>query len=214
MAFAYLCKGHPTKENKMNVVNIAPSDTKFPVGWHAILNQLVLDLLSVQYFYGDVVAAVGMGRSQVNMALQVCLHSETFRPLKLEASTVMDQIHDRVHQRTRATCCICGGIARGSRVSHCGEHSDTQMVPYAELESPTNQAWRLADFHMMIDGTRDDMIRTIAKNQQQLDAAAAFVQTYDAPEISQTLAQAQSMRAALAIEKAMNGREQIYSLDS
>jgi hypothetical protein len=201
MAFAYLCKGHTTKENQMNVVSIAPSGTKFPVGWHAILNQLVLDLLTVQYFYGDVVASVGMGRSPVIMALQVCLHSETSRPLKLEASTVMDQIHDRVHQRARATCCICGSTALGSRVSHCGEHSDNQLVPYAVLKPRSDPAWRLADFHMLIEeGTRDAVIRTMASNQQQLDVATAFVRTYHAPEISQILAQTHAMRALWAIE--------------
>ena len=86
-------------------------------------------------------------------------------------------------------------------VSHCGEHSDIQLVPYAELKTPTNPAWRLADFHMLIEGcTLEDVIRTMAGNQQQMDAATAFVQTYRAPEVSQILAQTHAMRALWAVE--------------
>lgn len=188
----------------MQDMRIDPPDSKFPTGWHAVLNDFVLDVLTVEYFYGEVVASVSMDRSPVPAKLRVWLLSEAPRPLRGEATNVLDQIHDRIQERARATCSICGSRARGSKVSHCGKHSDIQLVPYAVLKPPSNPAWRLADFHMLIDGTREDVFRTMAGNQQQLDAAAAFVQIYHAPEVSQTLARAQSMRALGAIETTLS----------
>lgn len=180
---------------------IAPPDFKFPLGWHAILHDFALEILAVEYLYGEVVASVGIERSPVHTRLRVFLISEAPRELREEASDVLDQIHHRLHERARATCSICGNPAHGAMVSHCGEHSDIQLVPYAELKTPTNPAWRLADFHMLIEGcTLEDVIRTMAGNQQQMDAATAFVQTYRAPEVSQILAQTHAMRALWAVE--------------
>lgn len=185
----------------MQNLRIAPSGFEFPIGWHDILNDSVLEILTVEYFYGDVATSVGIVKSSVRTKLQVWLLSEAPRPLRNEATNALDQIRDRIQERVRATCSICGCPALESKVSHCGEHNEFQPVPYAELTPPTNPAWRLADFHMLVEGgTLDDVIRTMASNQRQLDAAAAFAQTYDSPRISQILAQAHAMRALWAVE--------------
>lgn len=187
----------------MQNLKTSPPNSKFPVGWHAILNEFVQELLAVEYFYGEVVASVSMDRSPVHLKLRVFLHSEAPRRLRGEASTVLDQIHDQIHERSWATCCICGRPAKVGMVSDCGEHSDIQVVPFSALPSASNPAWKVADFHMLINAENDEMIRSLAGNQQQLDAASAFLQSYDAPEISQILAQAHSLRAILAIEEIM-----------
>lgn len=185
----------------MKNLQIAPDGFKFPVGWHSILHEFILDVLAVEYLYGEVVASVSVDRSPVHAKLRVYLLSEAPRQVREEASNVLEQIHGRIHERARDTCSICGEPARGAMVSHCGDHSDIQLVPYAELKPPTDPAWRVRDFHMLIEGgTQEDVIRTMANNQKQMDAATAFVKNYDAPEVSQLLARVHAMRAMWAIE--------------
>jgi hypothetical protein len=53
---------------------------------------------------------------------------------------------------------------------------------------------------MLIDGTDQDVIATMAKSQSQMDAATSFVQIYDAPKVSQDLARAHAQRASWAME--------------
>ena len=188
-------------DNQMQFLQTVPFASEFPIGWHAILNDFVLDLLAVEYLYGDVVASVGMDRSPGHAKLRVWLLSDAPRQRRNEATDVLDQIHDRIQERARATCSICGCPALDSMVSHCGQHNELHPVPCAGLKPPTNPAWRLADFHILVEGgTLDDVIRTMASNHQQLAAAAAFVQTYDSPRISQILAQAHALRASWAVE--------------
>jgi hypothetical protein len=179
----------------------AQPNFKFPMGWHAILHDLTLELLTVESLYGSVVASVRAERSEVHPKLRVFLISESPRELRQEASNVLDQIHHRIHDRARTTCSICGSQARGASVSDCGKHSGTQFVPFTELKPTKNPDWRLADFHIHIEGrTHQDVVRAMASNQRQMDAATSFVQTYDAPEVSQLLAQAHSMRACWSVE--------------
>jgi hypothetical protein len=179
---------------------IAPPNFKFPLGWHAILRDFTLEVLTIEYLYGEVVASVGLDRSQVHPRLRVYLISEAPRKLREEASDVLGQIHKRIHHRARETCCICGKPASGDMVSYCTEHCEMQPVPCAELKTQNDPAWKLTDFHMQIDGTQEDVIRTMAGNEQQMDTATSFVQIYDAPEASQILAQAHAMRASWAME--------------
>jgi hypothetical protein len=179
---------------------IAPPSFKFPLGWHSILNNFAQEILAVEYLYGDVLASVGIERNPDHPRLRVLLISEAPRELREEASAVLNQIQRRVRERAWETCSICGGHAQDTLVSNCGKHSDTGVVSYAELKPLIGPAWRLADFHMQIDGTQEDVIRTMAGNEQQMDAATSFVKIYDAPEVSQILAQAHALRASWAME--------------
>jgi hypothetical protein len=180
---------------------IDPPDFKFPRGWHAILSDFELEILAVEYLYGEVLAYVGIERRTDHPRLRVFLISEADRELRVEATHVLNQIQHRVCERATATCSICGGPAHDNLVSNCGKHSAIELVPYAEIDPPRDPAWKMADFHMLIEGcTTEDVVRRIAGDQQQVDAATAFVKNYDAPEVSQLLAQAHAMRALWAME--------------
>ena len=57
---------------------------------------------------------------------------------------------------------------------------------------------------MLIEGgTQEDVIRKMANNRKQMDAATAFVKNYDAPDVSQLLARVHAMRALWAMEDAL-----------
>ena len=180
---------------------IAPPSFKFPLGWHAILNDFAQEILAVEYLYGEVLASVRIERGPDHPRLRVFLISEAPREVREEASIVLDQIRHRICERALETCSICGGHAHDTLVSNCGKHRDTKVVSYAALNSPKAPVWQAVDFHMLIEGcTAEEVVRRIAGNQLQVDAATAFVKNYDAPEVSQLLARVHAMRALWAME--------------
>lgn len=181
---------------------IAPPSYQFPLGWHTILQDFALDILTVEYLYGEVVASVSVERTPVQTRLRIFLVSEAPRRLRDEASDVLDQMHERIHERANATCRICGLPVRGGLIGHCGQHREIHVERYAGLQPlPMEPAWGAADFHRLIEGcTNEDVICAMALSQNQMDVATAFVNSYCAPEVSQLLAQAHSKRAAWAWE--------------
>jgi len=180
---------------------ISPPKYKFPQGWHAILHDFAHEILTVEYWYGEVVTCLAVEQKSENTRLGVFLISEAPWEIREQASDVLDQIRHRVHERVESTCSICGNPAHTTMVSNCGQHSQSQTVPYSELKPLMNPAWGFEDFHALTKGaTGEDMVRTMAKNEKQMVAASEFLEIYDAKEISQLLAQAHAIRAMSAVE--------------
>ncbi len=183
---------------------ISPPNYKFPLGWHSILHDFAQEILTVEYWYGEVVTCLAVEQKSESTRLRVFLISEAPWEIREEASDVLDQIRHRIHERAEATCCICGNPAHVSMVSNCGQHSHSQTVPYAELAPLMNPAWDFEDFRRLVEGASgEDLVREMASNQKQMDAATAFLKTHDAPKISQLLAQAHSIRAICAMESVL-----------
>ena len=194
------------KENQLNTLNFANANGKFPLGWHRALQRFVRDLVTVEYFYGDVVASVAvvMGRTAIHLDLHISLFSDAKRSLRGEADSVLEQIQDRLQNQLRRTCYVCGEPAVGNEIRRCDEHSDVPAVRFAFLPPPKNSPWTMADYHFLIDASTDDVVSQLAVNQRQLAAATVFSRTYEASHVSQVLGRAQARRAIKAIEKILH----------